>query len=102
MTPETIEDWRHRIDAIDRQLLELFNERSRCAMQIGRLKRAQGLPVYQPDREKDVLNNAERANAGPLDDTAIRRLFERVIDEARSLETREALQERQAAPKIKS
>jgi chorismate mutase len=71
-------------------------------MQIGRLKRAQGLPVYQPDREKDVLNNAERANAGPLDDTAIRRLFERVIDEARSLETREALQERQAAPKIKS
>jgi chorismate mutase len=102
MTPETIEDWRRRIDAIDRQLLELFNERSRCAMQIGRLKRAQGLPVYQPDREKDVLNNAERANAGPLDDTAIRRLFERVIDEARSLETREALQERQAAPKIKS
>jgi chorismate mutase len=102
MTPESIEDWRRRIDAIDRQLLELFNERARCAIEIGRLKRAVGLPVYQPDREKDVLNNAERANSGPLDDTAIRRLFERVIDEARSLETREALQERQAAPKIKS
>ena len=50
MTPESIEDWRRRIDAIDRQLLELFNERARCAIEIGRLKRAVGLPVYQPDR----------------------------------------------------
>ncbi|MFY9532390.1 MAG: chorismate mutase [Candidatus Acidiferrales bacterium] len=86
MTSETIEDWRRQIDEIDRKLLELFNERSRCAMQIGRLKRALGLPVYQPEREREILENAERLNQGPLDDTAIRRLFERVLDEARSLE----------------
>lgn len=86
MTSETIEDWRRRIDEIDRKLLELFNERSRCAIEIGRLKRALGLPVYQPEREKEILENAERSNQGPLDDTAIRRLFERVLDEARSLE----------------
>jgi chorismate mutase len=86
MTSETIEDWRRRIDEIDRRLLELFNERSQCAMEIGRLKRALGLPVYQPEREKEILENAERLNQGPLDDTAIRRLFERVLDEARSLE----------------
>ena len=86
MGTDSIDDWRRRIDEIDRKLLDLFNERSRCAIEIGRIKRAQGLPVYQPDREKQVIENAERANKGPLDDTAIRRLFERVIDEARSIE----------------
>ncbi len=86
MTPQTIEDWRRRIDEIDRKLLELLNERSRCAIEIGRLKRALGLPVYQPEREKEILENAGKANPGPLDDTAVRRLFERILDEARSLE----------------
>ena len=86
MTPSTIEDWRRRIDEIDRKLLELLNERSRCAIEIGRLKRSLGLPVYQPEREKEILESAENANPGPLDDTAIRRLFERILDEARSLE----------------
>ena len=50
--------------------------------------RQRRLPLYQPDREKQVLGNAERANPGPLPDAAIRRLFERILDEARSVETR--------------
>lgn len=82
----TIEDWRRRIDEIDRRLVELLNERSRCAIEIGQMKRSLGLPVYQPDREQEILANVERLNPGPLADTAVRRLFERVIDEARSLE----------------
>ena len=79
-------DWRRRIDEIDRKLVELLNERSQCALEIGKLKQAQNLPLYQPDREREVLENAERANPGPLSDAAIRRLFERIIDEARSAE----------------
>lgn len=86
MTELTIEDWRRRIDEIDRRLVELLNERSRCAIEIGHMKRSLGLPVYQPDREQEILANVERLNPGPLADTAVRRLFERVIDEARSLE----------------
>lgn len=82
----TIEDWRRRIDEIDRRLVELLNERSRCAIEIGHMKRSLGLPVYQPEREQEILANVERLNPGPLADTAVRRLFERVIDEARSLE----------------
>ncbi len=82
----TIEDWRRRIDEIDRKLVELLNERSRCALEIGRLKRAAALPLYQPEREREVLEGVERANGGPLPDTAIRRLFERILDEARSIE----------------
>jgi chorismate mutase len=81
-----LQDWRRRIDEIDRKLVELLNERSRCALEIGKLKQAANLPLYQPEREKEVLENAEQSNPGPLTDAAIRRLFERIIDEARSAE----------------
>ena len=50
-----LHDWRRRIDEIDRKLVELLNERSRCALEIGKLKRAANLPLYQPEREKEVL-----------------------------------------------
>ena len=82
----TLGDWRRRIDELDRKLVELLNERSKCALEIGKLKQAANLPLYQPDREKEVLENAERNNHGPLTDAAIRRLFERIIDEARAAE----------------
>jgi chorismate mutase len=86
----TLADWRRQIDEIDRKLVELLNQRSRCALEIGKLKQTANLPLYQPDREQEVLQNAESANSGPLTDAAIRRLFERIIDEARSIE-REAM-----------
>jgi chorismate mutase-like protein len=81
-----LSDWRRRIDEIDNQLVRLLNERSHCALEIGKLKQAANIPLYQPDRENEVLSNAERANPGPLTDAAIRRLFERIIDEARAAE----------------
>lgn len=86
----TLSDWRRQIDEIDRKLVELLNQRSKCALEIGKIKQAENLPLYQPEREREVLENAERVNAGPLADAAIRRLFERIIDEARSAE-REAM-----------
>jgi chorismate mutase-like protein len=82
----SLADWRRRIDEIDRKLVELLNERSKCALEIGKLKQRANLPLYQPDRENEVLGNAEQNNKGPLTDAAIRRLFERIIDEARSAE----------------
>jgi chorismate mutase len=81
-----LEDWRRRIDEIDRRLVELLNERSSCVLEIGKLKKVDGSPLYQPDRERDVFEAAERANRGPLSEGAIRRLFERILDEARSVE----------------
>jgi len=82
----TLSDWRRRIDEIDLQLVKLLNERSHCAIEVGKLKEKASVPLYQPDREKEVLQNAENANTGPLSDAAIRRLFERIIDEARAAE----------------
>lgn len=79
-------DWRKRIDEIDQQLVKLLNERSQCAVEIGHLKKARNLPAWQPEREAEILRNIVGANHGPLDDAALRRLFERIIDEARALE----------------
>ena len=81
-----IADWRRRIDEIDRKLVELLNERSRCEVEIGHLKQSEHEALYQPGREKEVLENVEKANGGPLSHHAVRRLFERIIDEARSVE----------------
>ena len=77
---------RREIDAIDEQLVRLLSERAECALQIGHEKKLAGLDVYQPTRETEVLDHVQRINMGPLDDAAMKRLFERIIDEARRLE----------------
>ena len=84
--PSEIDAWRHRIDTIDEQLVRLLNSRSACAVEIGRLKRRLGLPVYSPEREAWILERVMRDNPGPLEPTAVRRVFERIIDESRRLE----------------
>ena len=81
-----IDDLRKRIDLLDESLVRLLNARAACALEVGRLKRESGIPIYQPDREAQVLKNVMALNSGPLDDQVIKRLFERIIDEARHLE----------------
>lgn len=81
-----MDPWRDRIDALDRALLQIMNERVKCANVIGSIKKRLGMPVYVPSREEEVLQNAMAGNGGPLPDEAVRRLFERIIDETRSLE----------------
>ena len=83
---EQIEEWRRRIDALDRQILDLLNERSRCALSIGAVKRRLGRMIYDPDREATIVREALRSNRGPLTDDAVRRLFERILDESRRME----------------
>jgi chorismate mutase len=77
---------RKQIDALDDALVRLLNARAACALEIGRVKKDAGLPIYQPSREAEVLGHVQEINPGPLDDGAVRRLFERIIDEARRLE----------------
>jgi chorismate mutase len=84
-----IDELRARIDVIDEQLVALLNARSACAIEIGRLKRKKGLPIYQPDRETAVVRRVRQVTTdlgGPLTEDAIGRVFERIIDEARRLE----------------
>jgi chorismate mutase len=81
-----IDAWRRRIDQIDTQLMRLLNSRSACAVEVGRIKAELGLPIYSPEREGEILERVMRENPGPLDPLAVRRVFERIIDEGRRLE----------------
>lgn len=83
---EALDDLRKKIDALDEALVRLLNARAACALEIGRFKKEIGLAIYQPSREAEVLGHVQSINPGPLDDGAVRRLFERIIDEARRLE----------------
>jgi len=82
----TIDDIRQEIDRLDDELLQIFNQRADLALKIGELKKEHNLPIYDPSREKRIFDKMKANNPGPLDNAAVVRLFERVIDESRSLE----------------
>ena len=92
----TIEELRIRIDELDRQLVELLNERARAAQMIGRMKAATSLPVYEPDRERIVYANVRAANKGPLPDIELTHIYERIIDVMRALQRNELASQRHA------
>lgn len=83
---DSIADWRKKIDELDRRLVDLINERARCAQEIGRLKRNTQMPIYEPDRERTIFENVHRINQGPLPDRELTRIFERLIDVMRKLQ----------------
>jgi chorismate mutase len=84
-----IEDWRKKIDELDCRLVQLLSERAEAAIQIGRLKRNTALPIYEPDRERVVLENVQRANQGPLPVRDLIRIFERIMDVMRNIQKEE-------------
>ena len=81
-----IEDWRKKIDELDRQLVALISERARAAVEIGRLKRNTSLPVYEPDRERIVFTNVQQVNPGPLPGRDLVRIYERIMDVMRNIQ----------------
>ena len=81
-----IEDWRKKIDELDRKLVELLSERARAAVEIGRLKRNTSLPIYEPDRERIVFSNVQEANRGPLAGRDLVRIYERIMDVMRNVQ----------------
>jgi chorismate mutase len=81
-----IDQIREQIDDLDDQLLDIFSRRAALALEIGKIKQQRGLAVYDGRREQQIFARMQQANPGPLDDGAIQRLFERVIDESRRLE----------------
>jgi chorismate mutase len=87
---EELQRLRGAIDRIDEVLVRLLNQRARYAVEIGETKGVLGLPIYSPEREKEVLTNVERWSEGPLEPLSVRRLFERIIDESRKVEREKA------------
>jgi len=81
-----LDQGRRRIDELDLQLVELLNTRASYAKETGKVKLSLGLDAYSPEREEEVMQNVTSHNSGPLSGQAIRRLFERIIDESRAVE----------------
>ncbi|MGH9629127.1 MAG: chorismate mutase [Bryobacteraceae bacterium] len=77
---------RRKIDAVDLRILDLLNERTRIVEIIGQAKQQLALPVYEPKREDEVFRNLLDHNSGPLPPDSVKRIFERVIDEMRTLQ----------------
>src|SRR5579864_5361102 len=84
-----IQDWRKKIDELDRQLVALISERAKAAIAIGKLKRDTSLPIYEPDRERIVFENVQGANPGPLPGRDLVRIYERIIDVMRNIQKEE-------------
>jgi chorismate mutase len=79
-------EWRAAIDMNDRQLVQLINQRAKLACELAKIKREQGLGIVDPDRERQVLAHSRENNGGPLDDGAIARIFESIIEETRRIQ----------------
>jgi chorismate mutase len=88
-----ISDWRKQIDEIDPQLVALLNQRATAAIAIGRIKRNTDMPIREHDREREVLRNISRANEGPLSNTDLHMIFERVMDIMRNIQKSEIVAE---------
>ena len=88
-----IADWRIKIDELDRRLVELLNERAQAAHEIGKLKRNTSLPIYEPEREREVIANVQRSNTGPLGERDLGQIYERIMDVMRSIQKHEIVPE---------
>ena len=84
---------RDRIDDVDRRILGLLNERTRIVERIGAVKREFTMPIYEPKREDEVFRNVMENNGGPLPPDAVKRVFERIIDEMRNVQRLRMLEE---------
>ena len=81
-----IADWRKKIDEVDGQLVRLLNERAKAALEIGKLKQAASMAIYEPGREKAVFEHAFAVNPGPLPNAQLQHIYERIIDVMRTLQ----------------
>jgi chorismate mutase len=83
---DEISGWRKKIDELDVHLVQLLNERARAAHEIGRLKKQEGLRIYEPERERTIFENIEQTNSGPLSHADLRQVYERIIDVMRKIQ----------------
>ncbi|HEX2756283.1 MAG TPA: chorismate mutase [Candidatus Limnocylindrales bacterium] len=97
--PAELRRLRRRIDAVDRRIVRLLNDRAELAREVGRVKATTGLrAIRDPLREREVLLRVSMANDGPTPQADLLAIFKRLFVIARSLERRDRNRERRAAP----
>ena len=84
---EALDKCRQQIDELDLRILALLNQRAGIVEQIGHVKQLAAMPIYEPRREDQVFHNVTTHNGGPLTPDAVKRVFERIIDEMRKVQS---------------
>jgi chorismate mutase/prephenate dehydratase len=92
MTPTDLNKLRIEIDTIDEKLVELLNQRARCALEIGRYKQRNQQAVYEPGREAVVMANVARSNHGPLPDEELASIYTALLAAMRRLQSPDQLE----------
>jgi 3-deoxy-7-phosphoheptulonate synthase/chorismate mutase len=80
MTDPTVQRLREEISELDRSILEAVNGRLELVATLRRHKQEVGLPFFDPDRERQLLDDLARDNGGPLSDEGVRELFSGLLD----------------------
>jgi chorismate mutase len=83
-----IDDWRRKIDAIDAAMLHLLNLRAELALEVGRMKSDEGVPLRSVGREQEILTRMKETNPGPLDDETVAKIYQLILDESIRTQTR--------------
>jgi len=81
-----IKELREKIDSIDESILKLLNERTKLALEIGKLKAESDSPTYVPHREQEIVNRLTAINKGPFPNTGLAYVYREIISACRSLE----------------
>ncbi|GGA40268.1 bifunctional 3-deoxy-7-phosphoheptulonate synthase/chorismate mutase [Paenibacillus physcomitrellae] len=86
---ETLELLRTRLDEINMELLQLLNTRAEVARSIGEIKEKQGVPKFDPVREREMLEALVKHNPGPFKDAEIKQLFKEIFKASLNLQEEE-------------
>ncbi|MEC0124892.1 bifunctional 3-deoxy-7-phosphoheptulonate synthase/chorismate mutase [Paenibacillus pabuli] len=86
---KNLEQLRGRLSEINHSLLHLLSERAQITQEIGQIKEKQGVPKYDPVREKEMLEELTAANPGPFQDDAIKLLFKQIFQASLNLQVDE-------------
>jgi len=89
---EALAQCRAGIDSVDKRIVELLNERTIIVERIGSIKQSFKMPVYEPKREEEVYLNISASNHGPMPADSVKRVFERIIDEMRTIQRNRMLE----------
>jgi chorismate mutase/prephenate dehydratase len=88
---ERLKKGRKEIDRIDKEIVDLLNQRAQVVLDIKRLKEKKDVPLYDAKREEDLINNVVKYNKGPLYNDNIIQIFESILRNVQILEKDETL-----------
>ncbi|EOB8943325.1 bifunctional 3-deoxy-7-phosphoheptulonate synthase/chorismate mutase [Staphylococcus aureus] len=96
-----LESYRSEIVSLNHQILDLLSKRGELAQKIGEEKLKQGTRIYDPQREKEMLNDLIDSNKGPFNDNTIKQLFKEIFKASTDLQKSENEKQLYVSRKLK-